>query len=128
MTSYDPESKISLGALMKLEMCTGYKVLTELQNSQRKRETLKNKAGFSFSNIRLSNVYKDLQAAAKCINSWIADENAALSPTWNNFLHVLREPGMDLGDLADKIQIYLASTVGNASDQVDTEPSSKVII
>ena len=127
MTSYDPESKISLGALMKLEKRTDYKVLTELQNSQRKRETLKEKALFSFSDVMLSDVYKDLQTAAKCIKSWIVHKNAALSPTWNNFLHVLREPGMDLGDLAGKIQTCLESTVGNTSDHVDTEPYSKAI-
>ena len=127
--TYSAEDKISLAALMKLNRCKGYEVLTALQKSPRKQEELKHKAQFSLSNrLLLSDLYANLQSAVKCITSWIDDRSATLSPTWNNFFHVLQEPGMDLGDMADKIQACLASTAGSMSlsDAIDTQPCSKL--
>lgn len=124
--SFDPDSRISLSSLMKLEKCAEKRVLTELQSSSQKRELLKIKAQFSPSSksIQLPHLYTNLQAAVAYIKSWIDDENAALPPTWRNLLNILREADMQLhvGSIADDIQKYLELTVGETSDSVPEKP------
>ena len=122
--SYDPDGRISLSSLMKLEKCTEKKVLTELQNSSQKRELLKIKARFSLSSksIQLPDLYTNLLAAVACIKSWIDDKNAALPPTWRNLLCILREADMQLGSVADDIEKYLELTVGETSNPVPEKP------
>ena len=92
---------------MKLKECCEIKGFDKLVM---KLSIMKEKAGFSMSDyLPLSNTYDD-QMLPKYIWSWVNDEKAFLPPTWKNFFHILREPGMGLSDLADDIEKYLVST------------------
>lgn len=53
---------------------------------------------------------RDDSSLLKYIWNWSNDQEACFQPTWRNFFRILREPGMDLGHLANQIEKYLAST------------------
>ena len=110
-------------AALKLELCAGVKVLTLLQS---KLDKFKERAGFTITNksqpmtktqasLPWSMEYKYSNPTMKCIMSWLEDENASLPPTWRNFFQILREPGMNLSDLADQIERHLTSSENHQS-------------
>lgn len=41
----------------------------------------------------------------KYIKSWVKSSNCGLTPTWKNFLHILKE--LKLTDVAEQIEIFL---------------------
>lgn len=111
MTPYNPEKKISLSAVLKLELCANIQVLTQLY-TQQKLGPLKERAGFSQSRIPLplASLYDNMSHPAKCIKSWVNEENPTLQPTWKNFLLILREQEVNLADTAEQIDHYLQVT------------------
>ena len=110
MTPYNPDKKISLSAVLKLELYANIHVLTQLYE-QRKLGSLMERAGFSQSQMPLPlAILYDALPAAKCIKSWVDEKNPSLQPTWTNFLQILREPGINLNKTAGQIESYLQIT------------------
>ena len=104
---YNPDGKISVTAVVKLDLYVGIGVLTKLSA---KLDSFKEKAGFSISQnepLPIPELYKE-SAAVKCIQCWVNDEKHSLPPTWNNFLQILQE--LKLGNIANEIDCYLQST------------------
>ena len=107
MTPYNPEKQISLSAVLKLELYVNIQVLTQLYEQQ-KLGTLMERAGFSQSQMPLPlAILYNMSPAAKCIKSWLDENSPSLQPTWKNFLHILQEPGINLGKTAGQIESYL---------------------
>ena len=119
VAEFNPDDAISMRVALKLEHCADIKVFGHLQS---KLSKFKERAGFSMANKplrRMKNTHTSLpwsytymysNPAAICIISWIEDPNPSLPATWRNFLQILREPGMDLRDLADEIEHKLEFT------------------
>ena len=106
---YNPENKISVAAVLKLDLYAGIKVLTRLGTQL---DNFKERAGFTISYhkpLPMSELYEE-SSTVKCIKSWVDDETSSIPPTWNNFFQILREPTMNLSDIADDIDRYLEST------------------
>ena len=103
---------------MIFEKCSSYKVLKELEKSQRKKETFMEKARFDISNKRTQiELYSDVMSAAHCIESWLSSTaQYTLPPTWNNFLHIIL-PEIKLSDIAEGIEKYLSSTIEHNVDE-----------
>ena len=98
-----------MAAVAKLNLRGSSEILAKLNTRQ---DSFKEKAGFSNSkprSIQLKDLYKDF-LAVNGIQRWVDDESPSLEPTWKNFLLILREPTMDLTDVADEIETYLKST------------------
>ena len=126
MTEFNRSDNISLRALMKFERCTSYKVLTELEKSQSKKETLMEKARFDISDKRTQiELYSDVKSAASHVESWISSNAGhTLPPTWDNFLRIIL-PEIKLSHIAEGIEKYLASTVASTPKETQTEHPSK---
>ena len=126
--AYNPSDRISLCALMKFEKCTSYKVLTELEKSHRKRETVMKKANFTQADrFTQTELYPDVKSAAMCMESWLkSPSEATLPPIWDNFLHVILKE-VKLGHVANGIEEYLTSTIVNTPEETksDMENQSK---
>ena len=104
---YNPDGKISVAAVIKLDLHIGIGVLVKLNA---KFGSFKERAGFSISQnnpVPIPELYKDSEAV-KCIQCWVNEEKPSLPPTWKNFLQILRE--LKLGDIANEIDHYLQST------------------
>ena len=104
---YNPDGRISVAAVVKLDLHVGIDVLAKLST---KVDSFKEKAGFSISQkepLPIPELYKEPEAV-KCIQCWVNEEMPSLPPTWNYFLQILRE--LKLGDVASKIDDYLQST------------------
>ena len=115
VADFDPDSVVSMRVALKLEYCANIKVFERLQS---KLSMLNERAGFSMTRKpnRMKNVGVSLpwsyefmysNPAAMCIISWVEDPSPSLRPTWKNFLQILREPGINLCDLADQIEQVL---------------------
>ena len=113
--AYDPNSEISVRAVLKLEEYAGIQVLKKLMT---RLDKLKKRAGFSMSrkSLPLPNMYNDI-STAKCIMSWVEDKQASCPPTWSNFFKILREQEMNLCDIANQIERYLISTAENHAQE-----------
>ena len=104
---------------LKLEYCADTQIFRRLQSKLNK---FKERAGFSMTSSpprRMKNTHTSLpwsytymysNPTAICIISWVEDPNPSLPATWRYFLQILREPGMDLCDLADQIEHKLEFT------------------
>ena len=106
VTPYNPERKISLSAMLKLELHADIQVLTQL-HTQRKLGLLMERAGFSQSQIPLRLYYNVMSPAVNCLRSWVDEEKPTLEATWRNFLQILQELEMNLGKMAGQIENYL---------------------
>ena len=107
MLPYSPDGKLSVAAVVKLDLHAGFHVLSKLSA---KLDSFKEKAGFSISQnkpLPMSDLYKE-SSVVKCIQSWVDDETPFVSPTWKNFFQILKE--LKLRDVADEIDRYLKST------------------
>lgn len=120
-----------MGVSLKLEHCANIKVFEGLQH---KLEMFKERAGFSIKtkSTRMTDVctslpwsYKYMYSnpAAISISSWLEDPNSSLPPTWRSFLQILREPGMNLCNLADQIEQALEFT---GTHKIQEEPDCKL--
>lgn len=109
MLPYNRDGKISVAAVVKLNLHVGVDILTNLSAQS---VHIQEKAGFkilvSQGKPLMSDLYKESSAAVKCIQSWIDDDASSLLPTWKNFLQILRE--LKFSDVADEIDRYLQST------------------
>ena len=104
---YNPDGRISVAAVVKLDLHIGIDILTKLST---KLDSFKERAGFFITQkkpLPIPKLYKESEAV-KCIQCWVYEENPFLLPTWNNFLQILR--GLKLGDIAHKIDHCLKST------------------
>ena len=130
MTTFSPNDKICLRALMKFEKCTSDKVLEELEKSQRKRDMVMDKANFtsitSSNQLQLVNeLYPGLRSAASCIQSWLESRaKHTLPPTWDNFLHIILQE-IKLSHIAEGIEKCLTSAVTCIFEETQTENPSK---
>ena len=106
---YDPDGKISIRALILLEVQGQAQVLETLETRLPK---LKEKAGFSITKkfLPMNELYTDTPAACKHIFNWVEDKSPRVSPTWCNFFKILRELGVKPRKDADRIEKYLKST------------------
>lgn len=118
---YNPEGKLSVAAVVKLDLHAGFHVLAKLSANL---DSFKEKAGFSISQnkpLLMPDLYKE-SSAVKCIQSWVDDEMPSLPPTWKNFLQILRE--LELSDVfADEIDHYLKSTAQKQQQQEQKQES-----
>ena len=96
-----------MSAVLKLELHSDIKVLTWLGV---KLDAFRKRAGFSMlpKPLPMSDLY-DVSLAANNIMNWV-DDDSPLPQTWRNFLQILREPGMNLNDIADQIESLLSTT------------------
>ena len=107
MLPYNPDERISVAAIAKLDLHVGIGILARLNA---KFDSFKERAGFSITQnnpLPIPELYKE-SAAVKCIQCWVNDKKPSLPPTWNNLFQILRE--LKLGDVASKIDNYLQST------------------
>ena len=113
---YNPDNKISVSAVLKLELHYDIKVLTRLGLQL---YAFKDRAGFSMlpKPLPMADLY-DVSLAANNIMNWVDDNSPSLPPTWRSFLQILREPGMNLSDIADQIESLLLSTTENQQHPV----------
>ena len=96
-----------MAAVAKLDLHIGISVLTKLSVQL---DSFKERAGFSISQntpFLMSDLYEASQTM-KCIHSWVHSHMPFLSPTWKNFIQILRE--LKLGDVAAEIDHYIQST------------------
>ena len=106
MLPYNPDGRISVAAVAKLDLHAGIGVLAKLST---KLDSFKERAGFSITQnnpLPIPELYKE-SAGVKCIQCWVNDEKPSLPPTWNNFLQILRV--LKLGDIANGIDHHLQS-------------------
>ena len=72
---YNPEGKLSVVAVVKLDLHTGVHVLAKLSA---RFDSFKEKAGFFISQnkpLLMPDLYKE-PSAVKCIQSWVDDETS----------------------------------------------------
>ena len=109
---YNPEKKITLSAVLKLELYADIPVLTQLYTRQI-LGPFKEIAGFSQSPdnpLSFSYLYQNnnnIPPPAKCIQSWVGEKHPMIQPTWTNFLHILRDRKVNLKETATVIECYL---------------------
>ena len=121
--AYSPEANLTMEAVLKLKECQNIQGFDKLSM---KLDELKERAGFSMSQVGMpfSYIYDD--SLTMCIWSWICDSESALRATWRNFIHVLKEPGMDLHDLAKQIE-HCLSTTSTSRLQTSVIQTSKAV-
>ena len=120
-SAFSIDAKITVEAVIKLRELQDFPGFDTLDL---KLDKLKEKAGFGLcQTLPLYRIYDDpLSQLPCCIWNWTMYPNSALEPTWKNFFDVLREPGMGLGDLADKVEdFFKSSSKTEITDERDSE-------
>lgn len=105
--AYNPDEYLSVRAIVKLERgVQGIPVLTSLQP---KLSELKKRAGFKLLSDQehTTDYGYDPSLTVKYINSWIKAQNC-VTPTWRNFLKILKDISPNLSKLSDEIEFYIA--------------------
>lgn len=105
--AYNPDEYLSVRAIVKLERgVQGIPVLTSLQP---KLSELKKRAGFKLLSDQehKTDFGYDPSLTVKYINSWVKTKNC-VTPTWRNFLKILKDISPDLSKLSDEIEFYIA--------------------
>jgi hypothetical protein len=105
--AYNPDEHFSVRAIVKLERGVwNIPVLTSLQP---KLSELKKRAGFKLlSDQEYKTDYGyDPSLTVKYINSWVKAKNC-VTPTWKNFLKILKDISPNLSKLSDEIEFYIA--------------------
>ena len=122
--TFSRDSKLTVQAVLKMIHCIGL----DFSRLCKKLDKLKEKAGFKLSSCHspLANLYEN-PSIARCIWNWIDDQTPSLPPTWGNFLDILREPSMDMTDLADQIETCL-TPAEEAMELTSAEKSEGIII
>ena len=105
--AYNPDEYLSVRAIVKLERgVQGIPVLTSLQP---KLSELKKRAGFKLLSDQehKTDFGYDPSLTVKYINSWVKTKNC-VTPTWRNFLKILKDISPDLSKLSDEIEFSIA--------------------
>jgi hypothetical protein len=120
---YNPDGRISVAAVAKLDLHVGIDVLAKLSANF---DSFKEKAGFSVSqnkSLLIPGLYNE-SAAVKCIQCWLDEDKPSLPPTWKTFLQILQE--LNLSDIANKIDQYLQSTAQTL--QPESKQDSEILV
>jgi hypothetical protein len=118
---YNPDDRISVVAVAKLDLHVGIDILAKLSANF---DNFKEKAGFSVpqnKSLLIPKLYNEYRAV-KCIQYWLDDDKPPLPPTWKTFLQILRE--LNLSDIANKIDQYLQSTA--QTQQPESKQDSEI--
>ena len=111
---------MTVQAVLKMIHCIGL----DFSLLCKKLDKLKEKAGFKLLPCPLP---LDNPSIAESIWNWVNDQTPTLQPTWTNFLDILREPSMDMSDLADQIETCL-TPLEDAMELTSADKSEGIII
>ena len=114
---YRPDSNLALAAINKVQVGAGINILSSLEGSLSKLQEL---AGFNLSG-GYDPFYSTNSLIPKYINKWMKSSSCSLTPTWKNFLEILKKMKED--SVSDQIEKYLIKSTAHIVNRESIQTS-----